>query len=143
MKKVMGNDKQRLVELLQKASKHLGNKFISSDCDTRLSMLDRVNELRADYLLANGVIVPPCEIGTPVYIVLEDYIDEQFVKYINIGEKGTEIVAMPKTRNKFGIGFSENMIGKKVFFSREEAEQALVNYGSSKNDIERKEDNEK
>ena len=71
----MTNDKQRerLVELLQGASAEAGKYFrettkkvlaekgrfnSATDIDRR-----NIYEIEADYLLANGVIVPPCKVG--------------------------------------------------------------------------------
>ncbi len=71
----------------------------------------------ADYLLANGVIVPPCKVGDTVYEIDYDFM------------KGTDCVVESKMN---GFGFlTMNSIyridsfGKTVFLSREEAEKAL------------------
>ena len=59
----MTNDKQRerLVELLDK----LGENKVTFP-------IDSFNSALADYLLANGVIVPPCKVGQTVYKVVND-----------------------------------------------------------------------
>ena len=52
----------------------------------------KVKEL-ADYLIANGVIVPPCKVGDTAYIDLSDkgyYYDECKVKHIEFDSAWTE-----------------------------------------------------
>ena len=52
----------------------------------------KVKEL-ADYLIANGVIVPPCKVGDTAYIDLSDkgyYCDECKVKHIEFNSDWTE-----------------------------------------------------
>lgn len=49
--------RERLIELIRKAKKNTKG----ANCDLEREMLF------ADYLLANGVIVPPCKVGDTVY----------------------------------------------------------------------------
>ena len=84
----------------------------------------------ADYLLENGVIVPPCKVGDKVYWVDNGKIKCEEVFEISIHIDGILIHT--------GIQFC--LKPDAVFLTKEEAEQALVNYKSSKNDVERKED---
>lgn len=69
----------------------------------------------ADYLLEHGVIVPPCKVGDMVYRVTtlqkEELIFENIIKRV-IYDAGD-------------CAFDERAIGKTVFLTREEAEQAL------------------
>jgi hypothetical protein len=81
----------------------------------------------ADYLLKNGVIVPPCKVGQTVYVlgqtghtptVLKGTVD-QFIfnknsPHIDIGFD-----------NSFAWDYRAEDFGKTVFFTREEAEKAL------------------
>ena len=66
----------------------------------------------ADYLLENGVIVPPVKVGDTVY------------QTDNAGDiyksKVTQIVYSTKD-----VAFDERAIGKYIFLTREEAEKAL------------------
>jgi hypothetical protein len=76
----------------------------------------------ADYLLANGVIVPPVKVGQTVY-------------QINPTPYGGEIyelevldVSLHKSKPYYeteSIDFDTDAIGKSVFLSREAAEHAL------------------
>ena len=70
----------------------------------------------ADYLFANGVIVPPCKVGTTIYMIVEkrakisrDYF--RFIKTTRLTYNNLERVI--------------RAFGKTVFLTKEEAEQAL------------------
>ena len=76
-----------------------------------------------DKLLANGVIVLPCKVGTTIY----------WVRRVGHG-RGYYIV-----KSKLIFKNLERVLelwGEEVFLTKEEAEQSLA----SKNDVERKED---
>lgn len=89
-------------------------------------------EKQADYLLANGVIVPPCKVGDTVYYINTLYFSplernkvyRAEVTRIVITKRGVSFVA--KVRYKGGvIEITEDGFGENVFLTREEAEQAL------------------
>ena len=86
-------------------------------------------EVIADYLLDNGVIVPPCKVGDTVWFVrpldskkeiTETTIEKMVVKGSGVYMK-LACNAMYET--------SCNSIGKTVFLTREEAEAALAGEG--------------
>lgn len=82
----------------------------------------------ADYLLANGVIVPPCKVGGTVYEVSRYYtgtweIFECKVDEITTYEKNMFI--RMKAKGNFEFAEEVSQIGKTVFLTREEAERAL------------------
>ena len=84
----------------------------------------------ADYLLANGVIVPPCKVGDTVYEFFDVKgfysITELIVENIVVGvnpAKGN-LYCKSKQSNSKDI-FYRDSFGKTVFFTREEAEKAL------------------
>jgi hypothetical protein len=93
----------------------------------------------ADYLLANGVIMPPCKVGDTAWLVYTPkwpanpadkgkwFMIEDGVQRIIYGAKGLSI----ETWNMGTIPAKD--IGKKLFFDKEEAERIL---------IERRSDNE-
>lgn len=101
----------------------------------------------ADYLLANGVIVPPCKVGDKVYInnheitinevflgeelLLSTYFDCDWVME-NIGCEDCPFADWEQSyegewdcRTRGWFSFAEKDIGKTVFLTKEEAEQAL------------------
>lgn len=117
-------DRERLIELL-KNSKLCSYPFGEQYSDGTIGKI-------ADYLLANGVIVPPCKVGEELYCVYSPprpanpadkgkwYMGEFEVARFHYGVKGLSIEI-------YGYGtVNENEIGKTVFFNREEAEKALA-----------------
>lgn len=87
-------------------------------------------EKQADYLLANGVIVPPCKVGETVYKIMDiesvhRRILEVEVLSIRIEDKMKFFV---KTVKNYLYRYAEYPIddfGKTVFLTKEEAEKAL------------------
>lgn len=82
-------------------------------------------EVIADYLLANGVIVPPCKVGDKVYRTFGNYCGEKIfegvvaqISIVNNREIRFWVYGHP-------LGFACHDIGKTVFLTREEAEKAL------------------
>lgn len=85
----------------------------------------------ADFLLANGVIVPPCKVGQTVYVIIDmDNPARRMLecKVISISIEEASIYFQFKTFKeylyRYGM-FNIDDIGKTVFLTREEAEQAL------------------
>lgn len=68
-------------------------------------------EVYADYLIANGTILPPCKVGDTVYQVDTVRIYESKIKSV-----------VYDTNN---IAFDKRAIGKTVFLTKEAAEEAL------------------
>ena len=52
--------RDRLIELLEEAEGQVNNDYPSL-------------ESMADYLIANGVIIPPCKVGETLYLIQIDY----------------------------------------------------------------------
>ena len=85
-------------------------------------------EIMADFLLENGVIVPPVKAGDTIYEIHErrkgnewvKIISERFVHGVEICAGGCMIARCGSTISVF---LSD--IGKTVFLTREEAENAL------------------
>ena len=76
----------------------------------------------ADYLLANGVIVPPCKVGDTVYSVgvFTGQIIENKVVGIHYDE--SEIFLFVGNGTVVTVG---QQLGKTVFLTKEEAEEKL------------------
>ena len=112
----MPNDmKDRLIELLVDSSRYID---------------EQRGEAIADYLLANGVIVPPCNVGDKVYKITRNKVKECEVIFIGISadEKCSyfnfvENYADGTFYKSYSMVF--DVIGKTVFLTREDAEQAL------------------
>ena len=114
--------RQRLIELIKQAK----NQTKNANCDIERNMIF------ADYLISNGVIVPPVKIGQTVYTVSRYYTGtwemyECSIDSITKYEKHT-FLAM-SARGKFTFGEEISQIGKTVFLTREEAEKALKKRG--------------
>lgn len=120
-------DRDRLIELIKEAKKNTKG----ANCDLEREMLF------ADYLLENGVIVPPCKIGDTIYHAIFHKsgtgacVEYQVVGF-HLGEfpklrgqkrKQYFIVWHEVTNSISHLDFEQ--IGKTVFLTREEAEQAL------------------
>lgn len=129
--------RDRLIELLEKAAKEM-------DCP----QMDEV----AEYLLANGVIVPPCKVGDTVYVIAikrpcydcsactdfchrDCHVDDKtklVVKKAKVDaicflEMANEIhVEIEEAKNLHSYGYYSNDFGKTVFLTKEEAEKALA-----------------
>ncbi|MBE6965967.1 MAG: hypothetical protein E7441_08050 [Ruminococcaceae bacterium] len=111
--------RERLIELLNEAN---FKKNIIGTGDT------------ADYLLANGVDIPLCKVGCVVYTI-EGCInrpEQLVVTAVHQYEKYTSITALSRSRKEYF--YEDKDFGEVVFRTREEAEAALVNYESSKNE---------
>jgi hypothetical protein len=91
------------------------------------------SEALADYLLANGVIVPPCKVGDTVYMVIAGDFD-LFIskeKVTEVGSKGFHISDFFPPKDDIGDFISYESIGKNVFLTYEEADKAIEERGSN------------
>lgn len=120
--------RERLVELLKQADANPLNREITN--------FDDIMEMIADYLLANNVVVLPCNVGDTVYAFSGDFgvILPYLVGSLNIGYMGKSGTYWnyeanchdPETDELLDeIDFEIDDIGKTVFLSREEAENVL------------------
>lgn len=95
------SEKESLMSLIYKAG-DLAHKWPTDNFTSTL----------ADYLLDNGVILPPVKVGDKVYqLDAAGDIYESEVKQVIYNTKG--------------ISFDERSIGRTVFLTREDAESAL------------------
>lgn len=84
----------------------------------------------AGYLLAHGVIIPPCKVGSAVWLVLEDkfaeggwFISEEHVT--DVGARGIWLSAFDPPKDDHGNFIPWEQIGMDAFTTREEAETEL------------------
>ena len=113
-------DRDRLIELLQEYTDN--NNGGGS------------NYGRADYLLANGIIVPPCKVGEKVYMITPNgnirnlnilSIDIELEKEV----KMTCLAVYEFEGKPCYIQIHSFKFGKKVFLTKEEAEEKLKELG--------------
>lgn len=115
-------DRERLIELIRKAKKNTKG----ANCDLEREMLF------ADYLLANGVFVPPCKAGDTVYFANEFNHCAAEIDGIHIDENGVHFGWVqydvgPEITELWDEGeFDIDEIGKTVFLTFEEFEKALA-----------------
>ena len=111
--------RERLIELINKSNVSFCN-FPDEN------YVEKCKGNLADYLLANGVIVPPCKVGDTVYLFypVRKGIYEAFVDEISLYKKSNFIVARDLYFNRRQTVFFEQF-GKTVFLTKEEAENAL------------------
>ena len=108
--------RDRLIELLRNALKKEVI-FFGENCGTTYQTAEDI----ADYLLANGVIVPPCKVGDTVYCA------KKSTQKIMTGEI-EDITYWDTGHFSYGIDCGFYSIGARydeVFLTREEAERAL------------------
>ena len=82
----------------------------------------------ADYLLANGVIVPPCNVGDEIYMLVTKHSVSFDIKdHVMTRCKKQHTFTFIKQTRLMESNFFRVIkdIGKTVFLTREEAEQAL------------------
>jgi hypothetical protein len=106
--------KNRLIELLIDSSQYL--------CDSA-SLIETI----ADYLLANGVIVPPCKVGDKIYMLVTRHTTSfEFPngKMVRKENQHTIIKQTYLTKSNFFKVLED--FGKTVFLTKEEAEKALA-----------------
>lgn len=107
--------------------------------DRLIALLYDVQDARidtiADYLLANGIIAPPCKVGDTVYKCLitgdthEPVIWEIVITYgdIDIRDVAGKSYLIGRINGEHcGVDIDFSDFGKTVFLTREEAEKALA-----------------
>jgi hypothetical protein len=113
-------ERERLIELLK-----------ASDEDSARRCITDYNEAisdNADYLLSNGVIVPPCKVGDTVYVLIGEpsrAVKEFRVRTIVFNETHDSIGFTNKSMFTIWDKRWYDFFGKIIFTSREEAEEAL------------------
>lgn len=117
----------RLIELIKQADDKCGHTSCG-ECGRFGTEDDCLIGLIADYLIENGVIVPPVKVGDEVWFELYGQIEPAVVYHCTyeLSRRGCLLSgAYAKDARGMELTFEANSIGKGVFLSREEAEQAL------------------
>ena len=117
------NERERLIELIRQG---YGKGRAKEEWQL-------VENTMADYLLENCVVVLPCKVGSIMYVIHPDtkQIYECIASHFNIYEptRSNEIRYFIKDKERYSnASFTD--IGKIVFFTKEEAEQALKGGGA-------------
>ncbi len=73
-------------------------------------------EIAAEELLGNGVIVPPCKVGTTIYMIVEKRAKVTRAYFHFVKKTKLTYLNLERVINNWG---------KTVFLTKEEAEQAL------------------
>lgn len=150
----MADMRDRLIELIERATckNHFSNlatkdiEFSIKTCEEckYYNSKDCETERTADYLIENGVILPPCKtenkliklVGSTVYSYNDDFdvVLPYFVENLNIGYYDEhkncynyEANCTNEEENELidSIDFGLDDIGKTVFLTKEEAQKAL------------------
>lgn len=108
--------KEKLIELL--------NTMIDENKDKNIS-----TEIMADYLIENGVIVPPCKVGDTVWLAFS-WFDSEVVKgKISMLQQKADGSWKIRVSDSVGVkDFPITEIGNVIFFTKEEAENKLKEY---------------
>jgi acyl dehydratase len=121
-------ERERLVELIT-------NGFYTKPVYEALCTNKRkACDFLADYLLENGVIVPPVKVGDTVYTnvswqgwYLRDKDKPYKAKVVYIGINGSKnYVNVVYEKNDNMMTFTFDEIGDRIFLTREEAEKAVA-----------------
>lgn len=120
------SERERSIELLAK---------IDYIVDDGKRFVKETIEFVADYLLENGVIVPPCKVGDTVYsyckefgTVLAYFVEQITILYDTDNKRGLWVYEANcvETGDLIDcIDFYSEDIGKTVFLTRREAEKAM------------------
>ena len=107
-------ERDKLIELMTEAE------------NENLNLLGFEKRILADFLLENGIYVPPCKVGDTVYFIPEgcNFFIKDKVQYIRISNsvsKGHSFIVKTVTDKYFG----KDDFGKSVFLSQEKVEKAL------------------
>ena len=107
--------RERLIELMQEKCE-----VIAVDNGEFIETTVNWQEI-ADHLLANGVIVLPCKLRDTVYCIRYDKAKKPFIKPLEVLS-----ITLFHTGDFALFTTKEDILGKTVFLTREEAENALA-----------------
>ena len=108
--------RDRLIELLKKA-----DEYASGVCTD----YNEAQEVCADYLLAEGVIIPPCKVGDIVYTINRRHPKKWKVHFIGYNSQGEFKMHIATEKFTEMLEVWDYAIGKTVFLTPEEANKKL------------------
>ena len=118
------SDTNKLAELIKQAKTKMWDKIFHGE----FVPLER-NMFVADYLLANGVIAPPCKVGDIVWFLVKGINCPFEAKVNKIVIQQAGVVMSCGLKGYYSDSFTINDIGKTVFLTKEEAEAELRKRG--------------
>ena len=126
----MQNDRDRLKELCENLILSCKSS-LCNDCEhNKIDYPHCMSVHFADYLLANGVIVIPCNVGQTVYTIFERKIETLEITQAKTKESKNGIRIDCIAENDFlKMPFSKCHIGNSIFLTKEEAEAKLKELG--------------
>lgn len=121
-RKTKMTERERLIQMIDKA--------LDKHDSTIENYVHPEQEWIADYLLSNGVIVPPCKVGDTVYSYDENLhaLLDYRINQITLSDGAPTLysgLCFKEDELLSDIDFVESDVGKTVFLNREEAEKAL------------------
>ena len=99
------------------------------DCFSERPTKKQTAELLADYLITNGVLIPPCKIGDEVWFNTYKQSATVCVGVQPHKVDAIDVNIICDTSSLAPVTISHARFGKDVFLSREEAEEALSKNG--------------
>lgn len=129
----MQTDRDRLIELFETIEKDPAitcpHYKTDKTCDTCKYTINNAMcnhlERKVDYLLANGVIVPPCKVGDKVYTYGAKRIKEWEITFVGKNSRNEYKFIAVVGKCEDLLTFWNYEIGKTVFLTKEEAEKKL------------------
>lgn len=122
--------RERLIQLISNADEECKHSKDCKSCSGYGKGSQCMNYHIADHLLANGVIVPPCKVGSKVYKITRNQVKECEVTFVGVSadERCSHFNFVENyVDGTFYKSYSMcfDVIGKTVFLSREDAEAKL------------------
>lgn len=127
----MANEmRDRLVELLSDIP--CNAESCSAVCDGRCQEFDDLDRCQiyrlADHLTENGVVVPPCSLHQTLWeITWNKRIEQCKVSSLTQKADGSFKIRLTNLIHKFVFEITPDKIGKTVFLTKSQAEEALKN----------------
>lgn len=123
------NERERLIELLKNAKKYATSTMAHLNIDEAIDI--SYDDLQADYLLENGVVVLPCKMNDHVWFIKSAFsvlvkpLEARIIDIRGISIDRNILYESITLYNDLARRFTSNDIGTKVFLTKEEAEQAI------------------
>lgn len=125
------NDIHRAVRMVAEVEIIIGKREGETELVNKL--IDAQNLLTYCKSRLENAVVPPCKVGDTVYCLIRGLEEPLEGKVQDIAIKKSAVIIRCAPKGYFGISYVAEEIGKRLFFTREEAEKTLAER-SEKND---------